>query len=56
MPEKFTLEYWRQDGWYVGRLREKEGIVSTARTVDEVKTNLCEAFNLQPDTTVLYKL
>jgi predicted RNase H-like HicB family nuclease len=28
MRRQFTLEYWIDDGWYVGRLREVPGVFS----------------------------
>ena len=28
MLKNFTLEYWIDDGWYVGRLREVPGVFS----------------------------
>ncbi len=31
MKATFTLEYWVDDGWYVGRLREVPGIFSQGK-------------------------
>ena len=29
----FTLEYWIDDGWYVGRIKEIPGVFSQGRTL-----------------------
>ena len=35
---RFTLEYWTDDGWYVGRLREIPAVmVLRARQVDRAR-------------------
>ena len=31
MIANFTLEYWIDDNWYVGRLREVPGVFSQAK-------------------------
>lgn len=33
---QLTLEYWEDDGWYVGRLVEIPGVVSQGETMDEL--------------------
>lgn len=43
---KFTLEYWVDSGWYVGRLREVPGVFSQGRTLDELEENILEAYQL----------
>ena len=43
---KFTLEYWEDDGWFVGRLVEVTGVFSQGATVDELKENISDAYNL----------
>ena len=42
----FTLEYWKDEGWYVGRLKELPGIFSQAETLSELKNNILDAYNL----------
>ena len=44
MPRKFTLEYWMDDGWYVGKLKEVPGVFSQGKTFDELKSNIIEVF------------
>jgi len=46
MGRHFTLEYWQDEGWYVGRLKEIPGIFSQAETLDELKANILDAYNL----------
>ena len=43
---QFTLEYWEDDGWFVGRLIEIPGIFSQGETVKELKTNIQDAYKL----------
>ncbi len=46
MAKSFTLEYWLDDGWYVGRLKEVPGIFSQGQTLKELKTNILDAYIL----------
>ncbi len=43
---KFTLEYWEDDGWYVGRVVEVPGVFSQGETVEELKENIADAYSL----------
>ena len=45
MPQ-FTLEYWVDDGWHVGRLKEVPGVFSQGKTLAELKENIREAYAL----------
>lgn len=42
----FTLDYWIDDGWYVGKLREVPGIFSQGKTLGELKLNIKDALEL----------
>jgi len=42
----FTLDYWTDDGWYVGKLREVPGIFSQGKTLEELKLNIKDALEL----------
>ena len=42
----YTLEYWMDDGWYVGRLREVPGVFSEGETLEELIQNIREVFHL----------
>jgi predicted RNase H-like HicB family nuclease len=46
MIRKFALDYWIDDGWYVGKLREIPGVFSQGETFEELKINIQDAFNL----------
>ncbi len=41
-----TLEYWKDDGWYVGRLREVPGVFSQGQTLEELEDNIRDAYKL----------
>ncbi len=42
----FTLEYWTDEGWYVGRLKEVPGVFSQGESVEELKENIRDAYHL----------
>ncbi len=46
MARYFTLEYWLDESWYVGRLKEIAGVFSQGQTLEELKENILEAYNL----------
>lgn len=46
MKKDFTLEYWLDEGWYVGRLREVPGVFSQGETMDELVRNINEVYRL----------
>jgi len=46
MAKFFTLEYWVDEGWFVGRLKEVPGVFSQGQTLEELKENILEAYNL----------
>ena len=46
MTTTFTLEYWVDDKWYVGRLREVPGVFSQGATLKELEENIRDAYQL----------
>jgi predicted RNase H-like HicB family nuclease len=46
MRRRFTLEYWLDDGWYVGRLKEVPGVFSQGETLSELEENISDAYEL----------
>jgi predicted RNase H-like HicB family nuclease len=46
MRRQFTLEYWRDGIWYVGRLIEVPGVFSQGKTLAELNENIQEAYEL----------
>jgi predicted RNase H-like HicB family nuclease len=46
MTKQLTLEYWEDDGWYVGRLKEVPGVFSQGETLAELEENIRDAYQL----------
>ena len=46
MVKTFTIEYWRDGEWFVGRLKEVPGVFSQGKTLDELEENVREAYGL----------
>lgn len=49
MLKHFTLEYWVDEGWYVGRLKEVPGVFSQGESLQELEENVREAYHLMAD-------
>jgi predicted RNase H-like HicB family nuclease len=43
---QYSLEYWRDGKWFVGRLREIPGVFSQGATLQELEENIRDAFRL----------
>ncbi|MDY3553847.1 type II toxin-antitoxin system HicB family antitoxin [Gemmata sp. JC717] len=46
MRREFTLEYWKDGEWFVGRLVEVPGVLSQGETLDELRANIQDAYEL----------
>ena len=46
MSQTFVLEYWEDDGWYVGRLKGIPGVFSQGETLEELEENIREVYQL----------
>jgi predicted RNase H-like HicB family nuclease len=46
MLRHFELEYWEDDGWYVGRLKEIPGVFSQGESLEELEKNVKEAYQM----------
>ncbi len=46
MLRHFTLEYWVDDSWYVGKLREVPGVFSQGETLEKLEENIKDAFSI----------
>ena len=46
MRSQFTLDHWRDGDWYVGRLLEVPGVASQGETLDELRENIQDAYDL----------
>ena len=44
--KQFTLEYWIDDGWFVGRLKEMPAVMSQGETLEELQTMIRDAYAL----------
>lgn len=50
MVKKLTLEYWIEDGWFIGRLKEIPSIFSQGETLEELEENIRDAYHLMLET------
>ena len=50
MTRYFTLEYWLDDNWYVGKLKEIPGVFSQGETLEELVENIRDAYKLMLET------
>ena len=41
-----TLDYWKDEKWYVGQLREIPGVMSQGETLEELQENIQDAYDL----------
>ena len=44
--KQFTLEFWQDEDWYVGRLLEVPGVFSQGETIEELKKNIQDAYQM----------
>jgi predicted RNase H-like HicB family nuclease len=51
--KRFTLEYWEEEGWYVGRLMEVPGVFSQGETLDELRDNIQDAYTMMIESQPL---
>jgi predicted RNase H-like HicB family nuclease len=46
MQRFFTLEYWQDDNWFVGKLKEIPAVFSQGKTIEELKENIIDAYRM----------
>lgn len=46
MSRAFTLEYWQDDTWFVGKLKEVPGVFSQGKTLKELEQNIQDAYTM----------
>jgi predicted RNase H-like HicB family nuclease len=46
MQAAFTLEYWQDNGWYVGQLKGVPGVFSQGETLEELEANVRDAYRM----------
>jgi len=44
--KEFTLEYWTDDGWFVGRLKEMPAVMSQGETLEKLQAMIRDAYRL----------
>jgi predicted RNase H-like HicB family nuclease len=42
----FTLEYWIDDRWFVGRVKEIPGVFSQGETLEDLEENIRDAYQM----------
>jgi len=47
--KQFTLEYWTDDGWFVGRLKEMPAVMSQGETLEELQAMIRDAYQLMTE-------
>jgi predicted RNase H-like HicB family nuclease len=55
MSKTLTLEYWVDDGWFVGRLKEIPSVFSQGETIEELEGNIRDAYDLLLETEPVLK-
>jgi len=43
---QLTLEYWEDDGWFVGRIVEIPGVFSQGESLEDLKENIQDAYKM----------
>jgi len=46
MSKRFVLEYWIDDRWYIGMLKEVPGVFSQGASLEELKENILDAYRM----------
>jgi predicted RNase H-like HicB family nuclease len=46
MTQLLTLEYWIDNGWYVGRLKGVPGVFSQGKSLVELEANIRDAYQM----------
>ena len=49
MKRSFTLEYWLDDNYFVGRLKEIPGVFSQGKSLNELEENIQDAYELMAE-------
>jgi predicted RNase H-like HicB family nuclease len=53
MKRFFTVEYWKDDGWFVGKLKEVPGVFSQGETLKELQENIDDAYHAMLETAAV---
>ncbi len=52
MLRHFTLEYWVDEGWHVGRLKEVPGVFSQGESLEELEEDIRDAYHLMVEEEI----
>ncbi len=52
MKRFFTLAYWMEDDWYVGRLKEIPGVLSQGESLQKLQDNIADAYRMMLEAEV----
>ena len=52
MIKNFTLDFWQDEGWYVGKLREVPGVFSQGESLEALKENIQDAYGLMMQESI----
>ena len=55
MLKHFTLEYWIDDNWYVGRRKDVPGVFSQGESLEELEGNVSDAYNLMIEVEIPHR-
>ena len=50
MRKTLTLEYWMDDGWFIGRLKEIPLVFSQGETIEALEGNIRDAYEMVLET------
>ena len=56
MERQFMLEYWKDEDWYVGKLKEVPGVFSQGETLEKLEENTHEAYRLMLEDGIFLPL
>jgi predicted RNase H-like HicB family nuclease len=46
MQAAFTLQYWKDNGWFVGQLQGVPGVFSQGESLEELEANIRDAYRM----------
>ena len=53
LTRNLTLDFWVDEGWYVGKLREVSGVFSQGESLEALKENIQDAYDLMMQETMI---
>ena len=53
MRRSFTLVYWKDGAWFVGRLQEVPGVFSQGKSLEELEDNIQDAYRMMMQADAL---